>query len=207
MGFLRLVQEGITMIQEIDQRHYDPSLIEPGSFVFDLGALRGKFAHSLANLGYKVIAFEPDPSGIQTITPHKNITTVQKAVGYPSGRRKFFQYLPSNGANGFYSNKYEKKINPGQVIEVDVITLEDAIKQYGTPSLMKMNIEGAEVEIIKNTPDDILSSIKQITVSFHTFCDIVTPEQVKECHNRLSSLGFELHFFAVYPDEVWAVKI
>lgn len=189
----------------VDQRHYDPDLLAPESLVFDLGALHGRFSDALSSLGHHVVAFEPDPEGVLTIPHNPLVTVVQKAIGFPAGQREFFQYLPRDGANGFYLNEDEKAINPGGKITVDVITLTEAVRTYGTPDLLKMNVEGAEVEIIMNSHDRLLQSIGQITVSFHTFCNVITEEDAERCRQRLKSLGFELNFFEEFPDECWAV--
>ena len=193
-------------IQMVDQRHYDLDLMQLNSLVFDLGALHGRFSEALARSGHRVIAFEADPEGVKTIPTNPKVTIVPKAIGFPTGSRQFHQYLPCDGANGFYQNESEKAISPGRMIEVDVITLEDAVRFYGIPDLLKMNVEGAEIEIIENTPDDILSNIKQITVSFHTFCQVITEEQAEKSRQRLRDLGFDLTFFKEFPDECWAVR-
>lgn len=181
---------------------YDDSLLIGGSLVFDCGALRGLYSTELANKGYRVIAFEPDPVGITTIPEHHSITKVQKAIGYPEGKRKFFSFLPASGANGLYLNEYEEKVNPHKSFDVDVITLETAIKNYGLPSLLKMNIEGGEVEVIMNTKDEILKSIHQMSISFHAFCGFITKEVENKCIDRIISLGFNKTLFPTLPNGI-----
>ncbi|MFH1739636.1 MAG: FkbM family methyltransferase [bacterium] len=182
------------MIEAIENCFCDLSILKQGATVFDLGALNGLFASELARRGFKVVAFEPDPEGILTIPKEKNINAVRLAVGYPAGKREYYSYAPCSGANGFYLNEEMEKTYPSKKILVKTITLQDAIRSFGRPDLLKMNIEGSEVDIIMHTPDSILQSIPQMAISFHAFCGFVTQEQEIECQDRLRSLGFELSF-------------
>jgi FkbM family methyltransferase len=183
------------MIETLENRHWDSFLLTPGSIVFDLGALRGLFSDKMADNGHKVIAFEPDPVGITTVRSRDNVTLVQKAVGYPAGIRDFYSFLPASGANGLYLNEFEEKVHPHTLIPVYVITLQDAVNTYGLPELVKMNIEGGEVEIIMNSSDDLLKSIRQFTISFHAFAGFITQEEEDACKQRLRDLGFEVTLF------------
>lgn len=195
------------MIREAVCRHWDGEILG-GGLVFDAGAVKGDFTGVLLKLGHKVVAFEPDRAGSADLIcmAHPNLTVVSKALAVETGTRKFYHYLDRNGANGFIRNKKEDALHPHKLIEVEALSLKDAIDQYGIPGLLKLNVEGAEVEIIMQTPAEVLRLIKQMTVSFHEFCGIVTHDQVVSCQERLRSLGFDLKLFERNPD-CWAVRI
>jgi len=197
------------MIESIDNSYCDPAIIPPGSLVFDIGALAGGFSTIMADRGFRCIAFEPDPEGIKSVPQHESIVKAQLAVGYPPGMRKFFRYAPSSGANGFYLNQHMEKDYPSTTIEVEAITLEDAIARYGIPEIVKINAEGAEVEIVLGAKPETLKSIGQLTISFHTFCGFVTPEQEQACRARLELHGFALSRYDVngkYMDACCAIR-
>jgi len=83
------------MIKEIDQRHFETDLLPSNALVFDAGALHGTFARELAAMGHRVMAFEPDPSGINTIPKTSQITPVQKGlIGQPLCRSPFINIFP-----------------------------------------------------------------------------------------------------------------
>lgn len=195
------------MIQEVTQRHFDDSVMRQGSLVFDIGGLHGDFASAMLDRGYKVICFEPDPTGFERIPRRSNLEVIQKAVSGCTGRRSFFRYAPCDGANGFFLNKSENSVHPAQIIEVETISLKDAVMEYGVPELVKFNCEGAEVEIIMLTPTNILKQIHQLSISFHVFCDFkeMGEKEVKQCTNKLTRAGFDLSYYPEYEDECYAV--
>lgn len=190
---------GKTMIETIENRHFDLSVLTSNALVFDCGALGGKFASFMAGRGYRVIAFDPDAEAIGAMDRREGVTLVQKAIGFPAGPRIFYQFAPGNGANGLYLNEHEEKVHQSKMIPVEVITLQDAVDAYGVPELLKMNIEGSEIDVIMHSSDDLLRSIGQMTISFHAFCGFITMEQEEQARARLRSLGFVLEHFP--PDD------
>jgi FkbM family methyltransferase len=196
------------MIETIENRHWDFSLLPPDALVYDLGALHGNFSKLMASKGYRVVAFEPDELAFSTIPKTPLVTGVNKGIGFPSGRRNFFQFTPGSGANGLYKNEFEEKVHAPKEVEVDIITLQEAVDTYGLPSLVKMNIEGSEIDIIMNSSDDLLQSIPQYTISFHAFCGFITKDTEDVAKQRIRDLGFELHFFdsPELPQDCWAVR-
>jgi hypothetical protein len=77
-------------------------------------------------------------------------------------------------------------------VKVDGIDLVTFIEQHvtGPVSLIKMDIEGAEVEVFDSLPDELLVSIPQISVEFHDFCGITPGETVSRIATRLQALDF-----------------
>jgi len=75
---------------------------------------------------------------------------------------------------------------------VDAIDLGTFIEQHvsGPVSLIKMDIEGAEVQVLDSLADELLVSIPQISVEFHDFCNVTPPDTVKRIATRLQTLGF-----------------
>ena len=54
---------------------------------------------------------------------------------------------------------------------VEAFSLKDLLQRYGVTdvSVLKLNVEGAEVEILMTLPEQLFASIDQIAVSFHDF--------------------------------------
>ena len=62
--------------------------------------------------------------------------------------------------------------------------------EWDTIDLLKLDIEGAEIEFSRQTPDHVLRRIGQMTIEFHDFCGITPSSEVRRVLLRLQSLGF-----------------
>jgi len=56
--------------------------------------------------------------------------------------------------------------------------------------VLKIDIEGAELEMLLGTPESVLRRCDQITVEFHDFMDRSQAVDVRACIHRLRSFGF-----------------
>ncbi len=71
------------------------------------------------------------------------------------------------------------------------------INKINEVDLLKIDIEGAELQLFLSTSDDVFSSIKQISIEFHDFMDLYPSEEVKKIINRFKS-GFYIIKFSRY---------
>jgi FkbM family methyltransferase len=133
---------------------------QAGETVFDLGANCGLsvyyFSQCVGPAG-KVYAFEPDPINyavlLRNIERHKltNVVALQKAVSGSSGKLEFY----SEGTCGSTLASSSTRPTIGTVEIVEVLSLADACSQFGVPSFIKMDIEGAEIDAIGGCTDFI----------------------------------------------------
>lgn len=136
-------------------RWYRP---KPGDIVFDLGAYCGVssyyFSQMVGSMG-KVYAFEPDPlnfSLLQRNIEHhglENVVAVQFAISASSG----FADLFSEGTLGSTLAAHSNRTYGGGITRVKTITFEQACMIYGVPAFAKIDIEGAEVEVLAAATD------------------------------------------------------
>jgi len=56
--------------------------------------------------------------------------------------------------------------------------------------LLKMDIEGAELDVLASCSDRFLRSIAQLTVEFHDHVGVVSKEDIRAVIRRFHSLGF-----------------
>jgi FkbM family methyltransferase len=129
------------------------SLLSAEDLVIDIGANIGN--HSLylaANCGSKVIAFEPNASLIEAFAKSVElnqfkdlISIVPGALGAEEGHGEFRAHIPDNiGAQSI------------EVGEGDIkITRLDSIRIDGTISMMKIDVEGMELEVLKGSIETI----------------------------------------------------
>ena len=135
--------------------------------LIDIGANIGDTALYFANKGYIVYAFEPLPNiceiaeqNISLNPDYKDkIKVINKAVSCKKGTITI-NYDENNSAIAGEFNK------EGQEIEVESITINDILETYEIkPYFLKIDCEGCEVNIIKNSN---LRMFSEIIMEYHT---------------------------------------
>jgi hypothetical protein len=92
---------------------------------------------------------------------------------------------------------------------VSVKSLQELIEELGWArvDLLKIDIEGAEIEMLASCPDDLLRRIAQISVEFHDFCGIIAPTEVRATLARLQKLGFRyVRMSRVGHQDTWIIN-
>jgi len=155
--------------------------LKKGFCFYDIGAHKGFFtiiASVIVGENGKVVAFEPDPRNHiflkrnVEINKIKNVFLVKKALFSYEGKINF-------SLSNFFSNWTESKIlnsveipfkKANNLIEVECTTLDKFISENKNfyPNLIKIDVEGAEIEILKGA-SETLKNIKPIWfIEVHT---------------------------------------
>ena len=132
----------------------------PGDVVLDCGANLGDFTELFLSTGATVHAFEPDPWTFERLRGRFNesdrLHLYQHAVSVEAGevslyRRTDFSESPEFASEG--ASLYSEKCNvdPESSVSVERVSLVDFIRGLGCRlSLLKMDIEGAEVDVLEH---------------------------------------------------------
>lgn len=131
--------------------------IKPGMQIIDIGAHIGLFstiASKLTGKSGKVICFEPTPgtyavlSSILRLNKCDNVTAIQAAVSSNEGEAVFYiGNTEGCNSNSLVKNKEEDEITS---YPVKLVTIDNVIKDYSlVPSLIKIDAEGAELDVLK----------------------------------------------------------
>lgn len=147
------------------------SAVSPTGIFIDLGANKGRFYGGIAKkFGLSGFAIEAEPTLFNHLPQEKSVRTYNYAIGKQNG---FVELFLSNESE---ANSMHKSIasNWGVtgVVSVPAITLEKFIKDEKVTlpiDVLKIDIEGAETDVINTTSAKVLGQVKQIPVEFHDF--------------------------------------
>jgi FkbM family methyltransferase len=176
------------MIATVREHTFFQGPLRPSSYVLDLGANRGEFAEEVARrYGVTCIAVEPTSDlagGIRA----DGVRVHQLAVGDVNGELTL--HVSENPEASSLFAGTDSVIGTEMV---SVMTLEALLAHEGIESvaLAKVDIEGAELGVFTQTPDEVLRCVAQFSVEFHTFTGALTEGNIKRIASRLRGLGFE----------------
>lgn len=125
---------------------------------FDIGANRGDFTIEALKQGYKVIALEPAPKVfsklVQNFIYNPNVVPLKFAVSQSDYARIEFYEADEDGLSTINEDwltadgmPYQGK--PYRVTSANTITIDKLAEIYGTPDLIKIDVEGAEWNVFK----------------------------------------------------------
>ena len=162
------------------------------STVVDLGANQGAFSNYVASK-YQCAAFavEASPALFARIESTALVHKYNYAVASHDGAVAFYESSSIEAGNiiGPKSN------STGNRIEVPARSFRSLILELGLQEidLLKIDIEGAEIQMFDTLQDQDLLAVKQLTVEFHDAVRIpnVSTREVKRTRDRIVALGFE----------------
>lgn len=130
----------------------------------DIGAHIGGTTVLLGKNDVRVWAVEPCKENFELLDENvrrnklDNVVLFNKAVGAKRGRGTLHVERVNTGLCSFYGSGTETQ-------EVEIITLDDILKEMEVCDLLKMDCEGGEYEILMNQKD--FSKIKNIVAELH----------------------------------------
>jgi FkbM family methyltransferase len=152
--------------------------IRAGDVVIDIGANQGFFACYAAFKGARVFAFEPVPELCQRLRENVNrngfadrVTIQQCAIGASPGSVKLFVSSYLGGAQSSTVPEFVRSagVPVTQEILVESKTLPQTLEEFSLDSvrLCKLDVEGAELAILKTLSPADLSRIQSFALEYH----------------------------------------
>lgn len=165
-------------------------LLSPGDAAFDVGSHLGYFGILMGRVvgpTGSVVCFEPDPAlhdALQeNLTRNRalisaDVTVARLAVGPARGRTSF--------ETGGHSTR--GRLSDAGDVEVEMITLDDAVERFGTPRFVKVDVEGGELDVLGGGRALVESRVASFGIEIHR------KDLGDSCRRVLEAAGYGCRF-------------
>ncbi len=200
-------------LDRISQHSFLPGYVSRDGVVLDLGFNHGQFSYSvIARYGSRVFAVEPVREFCDAAVPSPNLTLTNAAVLDSERTVQMLASTDKHLSATVLDHDVVATIHDvgnADVVEVRGVTLKTVIDSTGSEliDLIKMDIEGAELDVLSTIDEDALKRIKQIAIEFHDFWYPELSERTEAVKIRLQSLGFDMIRFTPNNKDVLFINI
>ena len=189
------------MVLEVDPRaldmvigRYEPAIqtvleatLRAGDVAFDVGANLGYFTLLMARSvgpGGRIVAFEPDPDMISALERNltRNIHDADRVIALAAAAGAATEKV--RFARGWRATR-GAVVATGGDLEVDMMTVDDAAERFGAPRLLKIDVEGAELDVLSGGRT-VLKTVKPVVL-----VEVHSAELERACAQLLQSLGYD----------------
>ena len=197
-------------IQEAMQKH-----LKSGDVFYDIGANIGFFTTigaSLVSQSGQVYSFEPVPQNASAlkhniqINSFSNVDIVDKAVSKESGKGELLlgdysgSHTLSTTDQSSRPKKYQSKISV-EIVSIDNLIDQQAIKP---PSVVKIDVEGAELDVIEGMCETIQKFKPVLIYEIDDRKEDGLLLQEKEINKLINSFDYKIEVLRdAYPEMTW----
>jgi FkbM family methyltransferase len=191
-AFSFLIYYGLPFHHKALTQIYAPFL-RPGHLCFDIGAHLGDRLRAWSKLGARVVALEPHPDMMNWLRrwygKKTNIVLLEQAVSAQAGTATLWMSrltpsistISSEWLSAVRQNPRFAGAHWDEQVPVTVTTLDDLIARYGKPVFCKIDVEGAELDVLQGLSQALPA------LSFEYIPAVI--ENALGCIDRLSQLG------------------
>jgi lipopolysaccharide transport system ATP-binding protein len=153
-------------------------IIKPGDITIDCGANVGDVTAKMVEKGATVYAFEPNPFAFERLQKrfegNKNVVCINKGVWDKKGTMPLYLHYKNDDDPIKWSVSasllsFKQNVDKDNYVEVELVDLKEFIDSLEQDvQLMKLDVEGAEIEILnKLINTGTITKIKQVLVETH----------------------------------------
>jgi len=189
--------------------------LKPGDIFYDIGANIGFFttlaAHLVGNSG-QVYGFEPVPENVQRIRHNlqlnnfSNTTVIETAVSVHTGKGRLLLARHSGGAMVASAGT---PVDFKGAMNVNFTSIDDLLaqKKIKPPTLVKVDVEGAEIDVFKGMKQTIIKYKPIIIYEVDDGNQESFEQKSKALENLINSLGYNITPLAIaYPGVKWHIE-
>ena len=165
--------------------------IENNKVIIDLGANRATFSIAMNRaFNTSAICVEANKELFEKLPEYNWLKKEYAVCGAKDGIEEFIISY-----NDEASSIYPEIANVWDTVSMHVvpaISLQTLLKKYNDIEItyLKIDIEGAEIDVLKNAPSDTLLAIPQIGVEFHEYLSDKFFWGTKEVLKKMHEIGF-----------------
>lgn len=183
--------ESLSSIKSVRGHSFYSLSINTNSNIIDLGANKGDFAkHFLDNYNCNIYCVEPNIN-LLNLTPANIRKRIDNYVVSNKNGKCSFYISENSEASSIYEN-ISNEFGCSQTIELPSITLPTYLKQKRIDkiAILKVDIEGGEIDLLEKLPERYFNNISQITVEFHDFMFPAQGKTVQKIISYIEKKGF-----------------
>ena len=156
--------------------------------VIDCGANKGEFCEAMHSLfKAKCFGFEPDPRLFSQLNSSSSISYYELAVGHEDGECFLNLGVAQCSSIRFSEAKIFQEVKKVSVVDLEKFCNQNSIKFI---DLLKIDIEGAELDLLDRLSKDFFARVATITVEFHDFLNINDLPRIKSVIKKMKQHGF-----------------
>lgn len=184
--------------------------IQAGDLCFDIGAHLGNRSNAWYYLGAKIVAVEPQARCFNYMQKkfrrRSRIHLIRKGIGAQKGMAQMNISLATPTVSTFANSDWQEiidkdtsfKVKWEETEEIEMITLDDLIAEFGLPRFCKIDVEGFELEVLKG----LSQPIPILSLEYYP----KTLDQAIASIDRLTKLGDYVYNWSVAESQVLASK-
>jgi FkbM family methyltransferase len=189
----------VNFMEYFVHQKYGKWLNKPYHVVVDVGANVGVFTSYMIMNEYakKVVSVECDETALSDLRRNfkhnMNVDVIERAL-HTSSTPITFYHCPQNPIVSSMLSPDQLESHTAGVkgnveVTVPTITIPHLVETYGNIDLLKIDIEGAEYDILLNTPEESFGRINNLFVECHFF-ESNYMEKYNTLLKRLRSIGY-----------------
>jgi FkbM family methyltransferase len=172
-------------------------ILSPGDFFLDVGANAGLLSLvALRKIGPhgKCVSLDPDPANCQNmaelarLNALTNWVIVQKAAAESPGKLRF-----ATASAGNPTGHLAREGESANTFDVDVTTVDEISREHGAPRLVKVDVEGAEVRVLRGAAQTLREMRPALLIELHA------PDLASAARDLLHDAGYRFYELSGQP--------
>jgi FkbM family methyltransferase len=189
--------------RELEHKRLLELIVRPGMTIFDIGANIGYYVlieSRLVGDGGRIIAVEPSSKNVQMLRQNLRLNRVANVVEFEGGvsdsvgERNLHVSSRSN-LNTFHPPEAGDYHLSGELVPVATTTVPQLASEFGPPDLMRMDVEGHEVEVLTGMLEDVEAGRLAPTVILEVHRNRYSPSHdFSEVLKRMFAAGYRTQY-------------